>query len=186
MELDKAIKERHSVRKFSRKKPDWRDIIECIDSARFTPMAGNNFTLKFIIVSDSNKIQKIADAAQQPFVGQVHYVVVICSDAGRILNAYGKRGEIYARQQAGAAIENFLLKITEKKLATCWTGYFVNEQVKRILEIPENVNVEALFPIGYESGELKGRTKRAKIDLDNVLYFNTYKNKKMKAPRKID
>ncbi len=186
MELDKAIKDRHSVRKFSSKKPDWRDIIECIDSSRFTPMAGNNFTLKFILVDEQEKIQKIADAAQQSFVGQVHYIVAVCSDAGRTLNAYEEKGEVYARQQAGAAIENFLLKITEKGLATCWVGYFVEEQIKRILNVPEDVQVEAIFPIGYESGELKGRTRRAKINLDNVLYFNTYKNKKMKTPRKID
>ncbi len=186
MELDDAIKERSSVRKFSTKKPDWRDVIECIDACRYAPMAGNNFTLKFIVIDDKEKIQKIAEACQQDFVSQVHYIVVACSQPSRTLNAYGKRGETFVRQQAGSAIQNFLLKITEKNLATCWVGYFVEEQIKRILKIPENVQVEAVFPIGYKSQELKGKAKRAKIDLDNILYFNVYKNKKMRVPRKID
>ena len=183
MELDKTIKSRRSVRKFKSKKPDWRDIIECIDSARYAPMAGNNFTLKFIIVDDEEKIKKLADAAQQPFVSQAHYVVVVCSTTSRAVNAYEKRGEVYCRQQAGAAIQNFWLSIVKKGLATTWVGHFVDDMIKRILNIPNEINIEALFPIGYEFE--KPATRRAKIDLDSVLYFNEYKNKKMKPPKKM-
>src|SRR3989304_553788 len=104
MDLDKALKERHSVKKFKSKKPDWRDIIEAIDAARYAPMAGGNYSLKFILVSDSEKIRNIAEACQQPFVAQAHYVVVACSNPGRTTTAYGKSGESYLRQQAGAAI----------------------------------------------------------------------------------
>ena len=184
MELNKAIQSRKSVRKFKDKKPDWRDIIECIDAVRYTPMAGNNFTLKFILVDDKEKIQKLADAAQQSFISQSNYIVVVCSDTSRMVNSHGKRGEIYCRQQAGAAIQNFLLKIEEVGLSTCWVGAFVDNIVKRILKIPETINVEAFFPIGY--GFEKQRTRRLKIDLDRFLYFNEYKNKKMKKIKTLD
>jgi len=184
MELDKAIHGRHSVRKFSNKKPNWRTIIECIDSARYAPMAGKNYTLKFIMVDEGEKIKKIAEACQQEHVGEVKFIVVACSNPSRLLNEYGKSGEIYARQQAGAAIENFLLKIEESGLATCWVGYFVEEQVKKILKIPKDWNVEALFPIGYEFQ--KARTRKAKIDLDRILYFNFYDNKNMRHPKFVD
>ena len=46
MDLDKTIKARRSVRKFKSSKPNWRDILECIDAMRYAPMAGNNFSLK--------------------------------------------------------------------------------------------------------------------------------------------
>ena len=183
MDLDKAIKSRISVKKFKGKKPDWRDIIEIIDSMRSSPMAGNNFSLKFILVDDKEKIKKISEAAQQPFISQTSYVLVVCSIYSRTINSFGKRGEIYLRQQAGAAIQNFLLKIQEKKLATCWIGYFVEEQIKRELKIPENINVEALFPIGYEFEKPK---QKQKIGLDEILYFNEYKNKRMKKPKKLN
>jgi len=183
MDLDGAIQKRHSVRKFTNEKPDWRDIIECIDAARYAPMAGNNFTLKFIVVEDSKKIQKLAEAAQQPFVAKAHYVVVVCSNPKRTVNAYEERGKMYCRQQAGAAIQNFLLKIEEKGLATCWVGAFVDYLVKDALAIPEGIDVEAMFPIGYEFD--KKKTRRLKIDIDRILYFHKYKNKKMRKPRKI-
>jgi len=159
MNIDKAIQNRHSVRRFTSKKPDWRDIIECIDSARYAPMAGNIFSLKFIVVSDKEKIQKLADAAQQHFIAQAHYVVVVCTNPSRTINSYEEQGKKFCRQQAGAAIQNFLLKIQEAKLATCWVGHFVEEQVKEALQIQEDINVEAIFPIGYELGKTQKQEK---------------------------
>ena len=184
MDLDKVIKNRRSVRKFKERKPDWRRIIECIDSARFAPMAGNNYTLKFIIVDDEEKIKQITEFCQQDFIAQAKYIVVACSNPSRTTNEYGEAGKIYCRQQAGAAIENFLLKIAESGLSTCWIGYFVEEQIKKILNIPKEVDVEALFPIGYESE--KPKTRKMKIDLDRILYFNSYGNVKMKKQKIVE
>lgn len=179
MDLDKAIHNRHCTRKFNpKKKPDWRDIIECIDSARFAPMAGGNYTLKFIVVSDEEKINKIAKSAQQDFIAEAKFVVVVCSNPARTINLYGKKGEDYAKHQAGAAMENFFLKIIESGLSTCWVGHFVEGQIRKILGIPDNVDVEAVFPIGYEYE--KPRTRKVKIDLDRILYFDRYGNPKMK------
>jgi len=177
MNLDKAIKERHSVKKFNSKKPDWRDIIEAIDAARFAPMAGGNFSLKFVLVSDADKISEIAQACQQSFVGEVSYLVVACSIPGRTTNAYGKQGEVYVRQQAGAAMENFMLKLQDFGLSTCWVGYFVEDQVKRVLQIPDHVQVEAVFPIGFEFE--KRRTKKTPVDMDSILFFDKYGEKRM-------
>lgn len=184
MELSKAIQNRRSVRKFSNKKPDWRNIIECIDSSRYAPMAGNNYTLKFILVDNEEKIKEISEACQQDFVSQAKYCVVVCSKPARTTNLYGKQGEIYCRQQAGSAIENFILSLEEFGLSTCWVGAFVEDQIKRELEIPKDVDVEAVFPIGYESE--KPKIKHAKIELDRILYFNKYGDKKMKHPIKTD
>jgi len=184
MDLDKAIRSRTSVRKFSSKKPDWRNIIECIDAARYAPMAGGIYTSKFILVDNPEAIKKISEAAQQDFICQAHYVVVVCSNPSRTVNSYGKQGDIYLRQQAGAAIQNFLLRITESGLSTCWIGHFVESQIKRILKIPKEIGVEAIFPIGFEYE--KKQTRKAKIDLDNILYFNEYGEKKMKPVKKID
>lgn len=182
MDLDKAIKERHSCRRFSTKKVKWQDIIEVIDTANLIPLAGNIPSLRFILVDEKDKINHLAETAQQDFVGEVDYIVVVCSDPAQMERSYGKRADMYLRQQAGAAIENFLLKITDMGLASCWIGAFSEETVKDILQIPENVKVEALLPIGYE---MPPKSKqRKKLDLDNILFFNIWKNKYMKPKRK--
>jgi len=184
MQLNEAIQSRKSVRKFTDKKPDWRDIIECIDATRYAPMAANNFTPRFIIVEDESTIQKLADAAQQKSISNAKIVVIALSNPTKTTNSFKDMGEIYVRQQAGAAIENFLLKIQEKGLATCWVGHFAENLVKDALKIPEKLQVEALLPLGYElSG---GERKPQKIDINQILFFERYGNKKMKNPKGID
>ncbi len=188
MELNEAIKNRKSIRHFHpKKKPNWRKIIECIDSVRYAPMAGNIFPLRFIIVDDSEKIKKIAAASQQDFISEAKYVVVVCTDNKMVLNSYEKRADKFCRQEAGAAIQNFLLNLTEAGLETCWIGYFVDNLIKETLKIPKKINIEALFPIGYKPEELgKSRKPKRKTDLGNIIYFNKYKNKRKKKIKKIN
>jgi nitroreductase len=183
MDLDKAIQSRRSIRKYKSKKPNWRDILECIDAARYAPTAGGMYTLKFILVGNPEKIQKMAAACQQSFIAQAQFIVVVCSNPARLLNSYKEKGEMFFRQQAGAAIQNFLLKITEKGLGACWVGYYVEEQIKEIMKIPEGTVVEAIIPIGYEFE--KPKTRKEKIDLRDMTYFEWYGNKKIKEPKEM-
>ncbi|MFW5847016.1 MAG: nitroreductase family protein [Nanoarchaeota archaeon] len=186
MELDKVIRKRKSVRNFSDKKPDWRDILECIDNARLVPLAGNNSILRYVVVNDKEKIQKLSETAQQDFINQSSYLVVVCSKPGRTKTGYKERGEIYVRQQAGASIQNLLLSLENKGLASCWVGHFAEEQVKSILQIPEEIYVEAILPIGYETSiKHKKSSSKNKAELDKILYFNKWKEKRMKPLKGI-
>jgi nitroreductase len=187
MDIHKLIRSRKSVKKFTNKKPDWRTILECVDAMRHAPKAGNNCTLKVVIVSDTNKIEKLSEAAQQPFFAQVHYMVVVCSDPTRLVKLYEKRGEFYNVQQSGAAIQNFLLKIEDVGLATCWVGHFLERKIQNILSIPKNIQVEAMFPIGYES-KIKGKNTKPKnrIELEKIIYFDKYGKKRMKDMSKLN
>jgi len=184
MQLDKTIQTRRSVRKFKDKKPDWRDILTAIDSARYAPMAGGIFTLKFMLIDDEKIIQKLARYSTQEFIAKAKYVVVFVSKNLRTVSSYGKRGEIFARQQAGAAIQNFLLKITDLGISTCWVGHFDEHMMKNALKIPEDRNIEAIFPIGYEIK--KPLTKPIKRELNSLLCFNEWGNERMLKKEKVE
>jgi nitroreductase len=184
MELNKAIQSRRSIRKFKEKTPDWRKIIEAIDATRYAPTAGNNFTLNFIMIDDQEKIDEIAELSSQNFISQAKYAVVFVTSPDRVKNLFGEeKGSTFCKQQAGAAIENFLLKLTEYGLSTCWIGYFNESKIKKLLKIPEDYIIEAIFPIGYANE--KPKQKREK-DLNNFLYFNEWDNKRMKKSPKIE
>ncbi len=172
MEFDKVIESRHSVRNFKKgKKPNYQDIISAIDSARQGPLAGNQPSLKYIIITEKEKIKELSEACQQDFIKDVEYCVVVCSDKKFLKKSYYERGEIYARQEAGAAIGTILLKLTELGLSSCWVGAFADEIVKRILKIPAPVDVEAILPIGYEMGKVK---KKFKPELDSMIFYDGY------------
>ena len=125
MDFDKVINQRHSTREFkTSKKPDIKQILLAIESSTKAPLAGNVPALRYIIVSEKEKIKELAQAAQQDFLSQASFIVVLCSDKKFLEKYYFDRAQRYSRQQAGAAIENFLLKITELGLGSCWIGAF--------------------------------------------------------------
>ncbi len=177
MDLKRAVRERHSVRSFSSRTPDWRKIIECIDSMLYAPLAGNVPIHKFILISDLKKIEKIAQLCQQEFIADTEYVVVVCSNIKKLEKMYEHDAVKYSRQESGAAIQNFLLMITAHGLATCWTGLYDEKELKRLLKIPDDTIVEALFPIGYE---FKKSHPLRKQELDTSIYFDEWGNRYMK------
>jgi nitroreductase len=52
------------------------------------------------------------------------------------------------KQDPMITIEHMVLAATTLGYGTCWIGAFNEDKVKRILKIPENLAVIALFPVG--------------------------------------
>jgi nitroreductase len=179
MSFDSLLKKRHCTRHFKALKPvRWKHLAEILDSARYAPCAGGIFTVKIIVVDDKKLFPKIADACLgQSFISQAKYILVVCSDMEQVTRSYGKHADVYTKHQAGAAIENMFLKAADMGIGTCWIGAFDENVIKRILDIPEKVNVEAILPIGYEQGKEK---EKEKILLKRIVKFNewtsTYKD----------
>ncbi len=105
------------------------------------------------------------------------------TDDSKLVQDYAERGGRYGAQQAGAAIQNFLLSLTEQKLVTTWVGHFYDEKVKRVLDIPDDLKVEAIFPIGRETKNIIN--PRRKMKLDQILYYDSWKNKLMIPEQKF-
>ncbi len=182
MDLDKVLKKRTSIRNYSNKKPKDDKIIDAIEAANLAPSPGNLQILKYIIVDEQETIEKIAKACQQPFIKKAQVIVIVCSNPSSVEKMFDKRTEQYTRQHAGAAIENFLLKITDMKLASTWVGAFSEITIKNTLKIPDEIKVEAVLPIAHESKE-KTNKQKPKSDLGNIVYFDEWKNKYKKKLR---
>jgi len=105
---------------------------------------------------------------------------LVLSDDAQLEDIYGERGRVYSRQQAGAAIQTMLLKITDIGLAACWVGSYNDETIKQRLKIPEHVQIEVILPIGYENTKIKS-DKKEKKELDTSLYWEKWDQKKRPA-----
>ncbi len=175
MKLLDAIEKRRSIRKFKDKKVKWSDVLEAIDSALKAPLAGNINTLKFIIVADQKTKNELAKYADQDWISDADIVAVACSDETHLKTIYEDRSSNYSKQQVGAAIQNFLLRITDLGLSSCWIGAFLESEIKTILHIPEHVNVEAILPVGYADEKPKLTKKES---LENCIYWDFYGIKK--------
>lgn len=185
MQLDDAIRKRHSIRRYSSKPVSWEQIVKILDAATYSPMAGNIYTIRLILVSEKEKIQEIARAAVQDFIASAPYLVVVCSDNTQVTRIYEERGLRYSRQQAGAAIENILLKITDLGLASVWISAYDDDAIKRILQIPEHFEIEAILPIAKKPVFVHEVGMR-KPDLQNILFFEKYGQRTAKPVRRAE
>lgn len=171
MEFDLVIAKRRSIRSFKSKTASWKEVLEAINAANQAPFADSRNNLKFIIVEDKEKIATIAHLASQSWISESGIIVLVCSDDGNLENMHGERGRVYARQQAGAAIENLLLKIIDLGLSACWVGAYSDDLIKTKLQIPQHIQIEAIIPIGYSKAMPE---KKRKAALENTVYWEEW------------
>jgi nitroreductase len=69
------------------------------------------------------------------------------------------------------AVDHMTLQAVELGLGTCWIGAFSQEEVKRILKIPENCKVVALLPVGYPADTPGPKSRKS---LGEVVCYETF------------
>lgn len=147
-----------------------------LDAARSAPTSGNIQSWKFVVVVNKDTIKKMADAAlQQVWMETAPCIIVVCSEVNRQARHYGIRGEnLYAIQETAAATQNMILVANEQELATCWVASFEEQEVKRFLNMPDNVRPMVLLTLGYPDEKVPIPPKHR---LSETVYFESYGNK---------
>lgn len=174
MELDKAIKERRSVREYLSKPVPHEKIMEVLDAARYAPRSGNLQNFYFIVVQNKKKREQIAEnCLRQSWMKNSPVHIVICNKIEDISQVYSDRGELFSIQNSSAAIENMLLKATELGLGTCWVGALDYVALQNILRLPDDIRVEAVITLGYSKTYPKSSKK---YDLSKITYFEEWGN----------
>jgi len=180
MEFSSVIKSRESIRDYSSKKVEDKNISYVLECARFAPSWTNKQCWHFIVVKDEKIIKELSKTSIiNRWLKNAPIVIVACGDPKQS----GVRNNInYFMVDVSIALEHIVLAATDKGLGTCWIGGFSENKVKKILEIPDNIRVVALTPLGYPA-EKKGLTgKAAKIitqskkrkPLDRITHYDKW------------
>ncbi len=171
MEFDAVVKKRRSVRNFTNKTPSWKDVLEAIDSANQGPFAANHNNLKFLIIEDKEKIKEISKHCEQDWMENLGLIVLVCSDDMHLENIFGERGRVYSRQQSGAAIHAFCLKLVDIGLNSCWIGAYPDSIIREMLHVPGHIQIEAIIAVGYGTGKIE---KKEKKKLEGTIYWENW------------
>ncbi len=153
MEFYDVIRTRRSIRSY---KPDPipEDVLRrVLEAARIAPSGSNRQPWKFIVVRDEEVKRRLVEACHnQSFIAEAPVVIVACG-YNIHYNRGGYMGDMSMLVDVAIAFTHLILAARAEGLGTCWIGSFDNEAVKRILNIPDDVNVVALTPLGYPKGE---------------------------------
>ena len=147
MNVMEAIRKRKSVRKYLNKKVEEDKLSAVLEAGRLAPSASNRQEWRFIIVRDQVSKKKLAEAANnQSFIAEASIVIAACAETDEHVMSCGQA--CYPIDVA-IALDHITLAAVELGLGTCWIGAFDEKKVKQILEIPSEVRVVALMPLGY-------------------------------------
>ena len=172
MNVMDAIRNRRSVRAYDpRLIPD--EVMQRMrDALRLAPSACNNQPWAFVLVTDAQLKADLGKASRgQMFIAEAPVVIVPCADRARSRSRYGDEGDRYAVIDTAFSSLLLLLAVVEEGLGACFVGAFYEEQVSKILDLPEPVRPLAVVPVGVPA-EKPGRL--ALRPLESVLHFGRW------------
>jgi len=177
--LSEALKTRRSIRKYQPKTVPIELIRELLESVGEAPSAHNSQPWRFVVLLDEKRKRKLSEAMAKTWqthmkkkgipeklqvylinrsierFSKVPVIIIACISMQDLHVHRDKLGQLNERDMAvqslSAGIENLLLTVTSKKLGACWycTPLFCKSTVKNVLNIPNEVEPQALITIGY-------------------------------------
>lgn len=159
MDFYDVVKKRRSFRIYKPDMPEKEKLERILEAARLAPTWANMQGVNYIIIQESEKVKAIWKAIGQrrKFVNAPIFIVGIISENGSGTNT---NGEKYYGVDFGICFEHLILAATAEGLATCWIGFFNENKIKEILEIPDDYRVMGITPLGYSTKEKKEITDR--------------------------
>ena len=139
----KFLASRHSVREFSTKKLDEKDLKKAIETAILSPSACNRQMIKVYYVSDSEKAKKVVSVAQG-FGG-------FEKDTINANYFVGERNQGWFN--AGLFSMNLVNALHSQGIGSCFCQFGNStkqeEQLKKLLDIPASERIAVILSAGY-------------------------------------
>jgi len=161
MDVFEAIRTRRSVRRFRDHAVEDEKVQTILDSVRQSPSWANHQCWRFIVVKDRSIREKISELSYvESFFAPLSYktnparkglaeapvILVACADPSQSGTLWGQP---YYMADIGIAAQTLMLSARGLGLGTVFVGVFEEEQVRNLLNIPSNIRIVGLFPMGY-------------------------------------
>ncbi|MBE0662357.1 MAG: nitroreductase family protein [Bacteroidales bacterium] len=184
MNFSELIVIRQSVRRYEPRPVEKEKLMQCLEAARLAPSASNSQPWYFVVVDEPELKDKVARATFDSvltfnkFALQAPVIIVLVSEkAGLITRLAAKiKKRNWSQVDTGIAAEHFCLQAAELGLGTCMLGWFYEDKVKKLLNIPKDKFIGLLITLGYPSEDYRLREKTRK-PYDEVIGFNGYHRK---------
>ena len=166
MSVLEVIEKRRSIRKYKPTNISVGDLKDILEAGRLAPSASNQQVWSFIVVQNPEQKKLLVEAAaKRASIMDAGVIVVALADSALA------RSSRYSRLDVMIAVENMVLASTSLGYGSCWMGASEEEQIKKVLGIPEKLSVVVLLSIGVsdESPDPKPRK-----DFSEIFFQDKY------------
>lgn len=145
--------QRRSIRKYEKGEIPWEHLAKILEAARSAPSAANRQPWHFVVVRDPDRKLALSRACH----GQTWMADADCIICGIGLPEVSEK---WYMVDVAIAMQNLVLAATALGYGTCWIGAFDEDAVKEVLEIPANLKVVALTPLGIPAEKPAQRPRK--------------------------
>jgi len=169
MTVIEAIRKRYSCRSYQDKPIEPQKLTEIFKTARLAPSAKNTQDWRFVVVTDKQAKAKVAQSTNKPEIFEkAAAIIVACSSSDEVMRCGQPLGPI----DVAIVLDHISLLAADMGLATCWIGSFSPDEVRPILDIPENITIVELMAIGYPADKPKIPDR---LPLEEILCYEKWK-----------
>jgi nitroreductase len=178
MNFKELILSRQSVRRYAETPVEKEKLDMCLEAARLSPSASNSQPWKYIIIDQEPLRTEIAKATFSDiklinkFTIQAPVMVVIVMEKAKLITrlAMMVKKKEWPLIDIGLTAGHFCLQAAELGLGTCMIGWFEENKIKKLLQIPSDKSIGLLISVGYAVEGYPVRTKIRKPIEENVKY----------------
>jgi len=157
MEVTEAILARRSIRRFKPEPLPEEHLKKILEAAQQAPSAGNKQPWQFIVVRDPDIKDRLGKIARnQTWISNASVIIVALAMDKKLPQIYEK----WAERDVMIAVEHMVLSAWSLGYGTCWIGAFIEEDIKALLDIPPEMTVINLLPIGVPNENPKKRSRK--------------------------
>ncbi|MCW4048014.1 MAG: nitroreductase family protein [Candidatus Bathyarchaeota archaeon] len=170
MDILELLAKRRSIRRYQTKPVEKEKIIRVLEAARLGPSAANMQPCYFVVVTEKGVRESLKASYNADWFVQAPVIIVGCANPKE---AWRRRdGEEYWKVDLAIAMQNLILAAAELGLGTCWIANFDEKAAKRALNVPKEIRVVAMTPLGYPDEE-KGLVTDRK-PLDKLIHYERW------------
>ena len=147
MNFYELAKSRYSVRKFKADNIEDEKLKLILEAGRVAPTACNLQPQKIYVVKNEEIRKKLATVCRYTFGAPV--ILVIGYDKERDWKNRLMPGYHSGQTDDSIVCTHMMLAAADMGIGSCWVGYFNADDIAKALELPENIQVTAMLPIGY-------------------------------------
>jgi len=177
----KEIKMRRSIRKYINKMLEDEKIIKLLESARLAPSGSNTQPWHFIVVKSELNRKKLAEVShkQKWMISAPVFIVCVADIRSRIekdvdlsLNEDSPQEELkQIIRDTSISIEHILLEASSLELGTCVVAWFIQEEIRPVLNIPADKYVVGIITLGYANETPKERPRKK---IEEIIYYENW------------
>ncbi len=141
--------ERYSCRYFSQQAVEQEKIDAILKAAQAAPTAVDKQPFKIFLAADE-KAAAVREAGRIRFVTPL--ILIVGADPGQ---AWIRKedGRNFADVDAAIAATHIMMEVQDLGLGTVWVGHFDAQGLKRAYPQMKDLDLLAVFPIGYPSAD---------------------------------